>query len=217
MAEKPTSRARGSDIIAILSTPIAFTGLYIFLSYLLPEIGCPVFLTVDRRAPFATGFFGAFALWVDVEVARTQSPDWWGSFQGVKGRSILVKIVWVLGHLVILGFLGYLLFLFVVLPGVAVFGLLADLAKEATPRPTYAHRVACDVLFLAALGLSVPGLLPLARRLGLTAGDPAGSSKRWTAYAAVIAFGALVIAFVALIGRVNPMAFHRIFMPPVEG
>src|SRR6185436_11637971 len=214
MAENPTSKARVSDILAALTTPIGFTGLYIFVSYLLPEIGCPVFLTVDRREPCAIGFFGAFALWLDAELIRKYFPDWWGA---VRGRPIPIKILWVLGQLVLLVTLGYLLFLVVVLPGVVVFGILSGLAKEATSRPDYFHRVMCDVLFLAALGLAVPGLLPLARRVGLAPGDPAGSSKRWTAYAAVIACGVLVIALVALIGRMNPMAFRRIFLPPVEG
>src|SRR6185436_6139035 len=110
---------------------------------------------------------------------------------------------------VILGVLGYLLFWVVAFPGTILFSLLALLAKEATVQPVYVHRVACDLLFLAALGFSVPGFLPLARRLGVAAG-PVRGSKRWTAYAAAVAVGSLMIAIVALLGRVNPMLFRRL-------
>lgn len=210
MGEATSNRPTGYDVLAALATPVGLTGLFILSSYLLPELGCPVFLTVERRSDFSAAFFGAFALWVFVEflVANKQLRE--------IPKQIGVRIFWAVGMAVIFGIMSYLLFLAIVFPGTALFQILAALANHASPQMHYGARVAFDLLFAAGLALAAPGLLPLAQRLGLASGPPR-ENKRWIAYAALIAVGSLTIALVALIGRVNPMVFRRLFLPPVEG
>lgn len=210
-APTPTSKGpTGSDVFAALATPVGMIGLFILLSYLLPELGFPLFLTVEVRADFSAAFFCAFALWVYVEILVANE----NLRQLPEKKSIWP--LWAIGHLLFAGILGWCLFLVIVFPGAFLFGLLAALAEHASPQMQYVARVAFDLLFALGLGLAAPGLLPLAQRLGLATGPPR-ENKRWIAYASLIAVGCLSIAIVALIGRVSPMYFRCLFLPPVEG
>lgn len=209
-ATAPKSSLTGGDLLTALSTPIGLTGLFILGSYLLPELGVPVFLTVEVRADASAVFFCAFAIWVYSEMLRAQK----GMRVIPENKSLLP--LWALGHAIALGVLGYLLFLVIMFPAAALFAILGELAKSASPRPSYLQRVAFDLIFAVGLGLSAAGVLPLAQRLGVAAGPPR-ENKRWIAFAALVALGSLCIAVVAMIGRVNPLYFRRLFLPPVEG
>lgn len=200
----------GGDLLTALSTPIGLTGLFILGSYLLPELGVPVFLTVEVRANVSAIFFCAFAIWVYSEMLRAQK----GMRVIPENKSLLP--LWALGHAIALGVMGYLLFLVIMFPAGALFAILGGLANSASPQLSYLQRVTFDLLFAVGLGLSAAGVLPLAQRLGLADGPPR-ENKRWIAFAALVALGSLTIAVVAMIGRVNPMYFRRLFLPPVEG
>lgn len=200
----------GGDVLAALSTPIGLTGLFILGSYLLPELGVPVFLTVEVRANFSAIFFCAFAIWVYSEMLRAQK-----NLRVIPEKKALLPL-WALGHALALGVLGYLLFLVIMFPAAALFAILGGLADYASPQLSYLQRVTFDLIFAIGLGLSAAGILPLAQRLGLAAGPPR-ENKRWIAFAALVALGSLAIAVVAMIGRVNPMYYRRLFLPPVEG